>query len=309
VLLAIGVSGCGLFLGTDDLSFDATSGTEAAGTNAASNTSAQGTGGSGASGGSSVNAGGTGGSPSSTSTSTAAGGSEGLIDQDVLARYFIDEAASGTPPVNALDSAPLPADLGLRFDGNAHYTEVNGQRGIQWDVAAGDSDAFFVIANDLSGKLWQLNGATEATLELVVDVDAAAPMGSPLMYFGSDNTPFGALAVWTDDSSVAVVLGTSAGGLFNASLVGLGRVVLHAVIAPSSIALYVDGMPASSNGNPVPATIDLADSSHFLLGNDRTYAASMSGIIHYVAIYLRAFGTSEVTHNAQLLAISDDTQP
>lgn len=296
-------SGCGLFLGTDDLSFDGPTGQTT--TSDASSTSAQqGTGGTTAS---------TSGSSMSSSGGQSAGGSgsggaTGLIDTNLLSRYFLDEADMGTPSVAALDAAPAPLNLGLRYDGIASYIEINGNRGLDWSTAGNVGDAFADFSAP-STKVWLLQGVQGATIELVVDIKEVALTGSALLFLGDTVTVQGYFGIFANDAStVSMVVGPTGGGTYQVALPSLGRVVLTGVLdMGSDMDLYVNGSPATAVST-MPSTVDLSTSTHIMLGNTRQYAFSPRGQIFYAAIYTAALEPDEVAHNAQLLLANDDTQ-
>jgi hypothetical protein len=290
------LGGCGLFLGTDDLSFDETQSDDTAVTSVSNSTQA-----SGANGGSP----GTGGAPATGGT----GGTPergGLINSGLLARYHLDEAATGTPPINAEDVAPAPLPLGLRYDGIMSWAEIDGIRALDYSTAGVQGDAFANVAAT-SNKLWLLHGLTHATVEAVVDVAEVGATGSAIVFIGTDLSGSGEFGLFIPDAAhVSMVLGAAGGGNFDVPITTLGRVVLHGVLDGSTVTLYVDGSPAT----PVSTTavpVDLGVSTHFMLGNTRTYTNTMRGRIYYAALYTAALTPDELAHNAQLLSVSDDT--
>ena len=290
------LGGCGLFLGTGDLSFDETQSDQTTTTPSSSSTE-----GSGASAGSpgtggTLATGGTGGIPERG----------GLVNTGLLARYHLDEAASGIPPINAEDVAPAPLPLGMRYDGIMSWTEIDGLRALDFSTAGVQGDAFANIA-PTSNKIWLLHGLTQATVEAVVDVAEVGLTGSAIVYIGADLTGSGHFGLFIPDPAhVNVVLGPAGGGTFDVPITTLGRVVLHGVLDGSSLTLYVDGAPATPVST-TPVAVDLGATTHFMLGNTREYANTMRGRIYYAALYTEALSADEVTHNAQLLTVSDDT--
>ena len=124
----------------------------------------------------------------------AAGGMGGspltaLHDRGLTTRYYIDEAGSGRGPDELIDAAPDPLTLSLDYGSTAappiggaggtggmmgtggsepnwSFTEVDGNRGLSSLVPHRSGGASAGLS---APKLQALDGATEATIECVVD--------------------------------------------------------------------------------------------------------------------------------------------
>lgn len=296
-LAGLVLGGCGLFLGTGDLSFDETQSDP-------STTTSNATQGAGASGNTTTT---TGGAPG---TGGAGGIPErgGLINTGLLARYHLDEAATGVPPITATDAAPAPLPLGMRYSTIMSWAEIDSHRALDFNAAGLGGDAFADISSS-ANKMWLLHGATHATVEAVVEVAEVGALGSAVVYVGASLTGSGHFGLFFPDAThVDMVVGLDAGASFQVPITTLGRVVLHGVLDGSNVMLYVDGVPATAVST-MAAPVDLGASTHLILGNTREYSNSMRGRIYYAAVYGNALTADEVTHNTQLLLASDDTPP
>ena len=320
VVAGVGLfSSCGGILGIDDLVFDL-AGTGGAGGEGGMVTSSGGgsTGGAGGAGGFGGVAGGggsTGGAGGFGGATGGAGGiAGGLVDATLVARYFMDEAASGKVPLKLKDSSPSPVDLNIHYEGQAHWTSHPSGRGLELDVVSSNAGAW---ASTNANKLAiAIDGTTTATIEVVAelhDVDAA---DSRLVHFGSANTSFFCL----ESETIGSVQLDKTGGdghafKFMVDHLTLGRAVYHLVYDSSHVMLkervklYVNGLKYS--GTPSVAvqqneTIDLPVPGYLAIGNRPSGSRSIDGVIYYVAIYSGALTKAQVQHNAMVLVLDDD---
>lgn len=252
----------------------------------------------------------------------------------LAARYYLDEAASGSSPAFALDAASSPLDLPITYATDLSYTEVAGQRGLRWAVAAEDGGPAVAIAGT---KLQNLHGAQAASIEVVVDIDEATSSTSRLCNLGAG--PYSALALGTDLPEVVEdvpIIGspvrvevrarfetadyTYVG--FPVALGQLGRVVLHAVVDASEAApvdrvrLYVNGTRVardeiySEGGNGMgPQQGELLwveETETFSIGNRTLGQRSPNGTIYYTALYAHPLDQAQITHNVAHLLADDD---
>ncbi|WAS93188.1 hypothetical protein [Nannocystis punicea] len=249
-----------------------------------------------------------------------------LIDDGLLVRYFLDEAASGQSPTHALDAAPDPLDLPLVYDGmggmNPVYVEEAGHRGLRWPMPGLDGRATIAAADT---KLQSgLQNRTAATIEIVVEVDAVTDLGSRLTHIGRGIEP----GHFTLRSSKIDRLefywkGDVLAGVWPVDWNGLGRAVVHVVVDTGQpepihrIRLYIDGVvvadgtdialvpPNQNEAIAIPTDPNIP--LHFTLGNrgvdvDRSF----QGTLYYAAIYAAALSETQLAANADILAGLDD---
>lgn len=247
------------------------------------------------------------------STSTAVGGAGGapsipLVDEGLLARYFLDEAPGS---ILVRDAAPDPLDLDLTAAPVMAFEPLPKRSGLHW-TQAGDGG---LCATEVGAtKVAVLDGATAATLEAVVEVSDAVLAGSRVVYFG-DVDDSGRLGLVLPTTVSAEVRMSGNVGTFEVDLASLGRVVLHAVIDTEAaepaarVRLFVDGAPAVrvSGEEVAPATAVALPPEHtFVLGNRLSSDRSFEGTLYYAAVYDRALSQAEVLQNTASLLDSDD---
>jgi hypothetical protein len=282
-------------------------------------------------GGVSVSSGGTGGASSSTTSSTGgAGGSGGapattLVDDGLVVRYYLDEAASGQAPMVTVDAATAPVDLPISYDPTLEYVEAVGQRGLRWSDGDGIGRAEIVATGTKIETA--IHGSPRATIEAVVNVPAAGSQHARILQL-NDVVPGGGrlslrlkpgsaqLAMMVNDDTSA----TDDSFVSEQSIAGAGRVVLHGVLDSESptgdyLRLYLNGsemQPAASPPNPVVPptageTITLPANCLLTIGNRAMADRAFVGTIHYVALYADALSSEDIATNTKVLAADDDT--
>ena len=240
------------------------------------------------------------------------GGAATLVDRGLVARYFIDEAASGTAPTELADAAPEPLALTLFYDTAMTFGERDGQRGLVFTDTEQLDAASTPIADT---KIFtRLSGKTGATLEVVVAIDDASTNQSRLIYVG-EGTEAGRFSITAPQIDRVYVnwRGYDRIGDFVASL-GPARVVLHAVIDTSAepdlrVRAFANGSPLPRIGGLIPgegAGILLDGDEDLIIGNRPAGYRTPEGAIFYGAIYDVALSDEEVLRNAKLLLASDD---
>lgn len=268
--------------------------------------------------------GGSGGAGGSQSSSTTGGAPPlhpgALVDEGLVVRYYLDEAASGTAPTHAVDAAPDPLDLLITYlddttsEQHVQYAEdAEGHRGLRFDAASHDGRASILIdATKLSSML---QGGTSVTFELVADIDDVDSSGSRLIHFGfdSDHT----LSFETSRVTRLTLSINDDGG--NSALLdhsAYGRAVYHGVVdttladAAERAIFYVNGsrvQAVTAEGVDPNEALNLQTMRHFVIGNREIGDRSIAGMIYYAAVYNVAFSPAEVLQNAQLLIVDDDT--
>ncbi len=267
-------------------------------------------------------------SPSTDDGSSSTTGDDGSLrgDDAVLVRYLLDQQSSGALNLDVEDIGPPPElDLAPFFDdGQPNYVEVDGNRGLRWDVHGQGGRAQSPVAGT---KLEDLDGATEASFEFVVEVTGVFP----------DTEPFARLLVWQPDIvpynlDAGVLTSRGKGGEFAIDFRGSwqpggglpmarwsmagysGRVVVHMLIdtlATDTLRVFMNGneiAPEIMNEPSEGETLVVRSESFLVLGNRPANNTSFGGTIFYAAIYDRALTVNEVTHNAARLAIDDDSE-
>jgi hypothetical protein len=273
-------------------------------------------GGSGATGGQGGGTGGSGNAGGGTVTPQPHPGT--LTDRGLVARYFLDEAASGQTVTTVVDAAPNPVDLTLVYvndvDGeHLGYTEdANGNRGLAFDEASRDDRAS--VAIDGTKLHTMIDGGTTITFEVVAEVLDTNSSSSRLSHFGFDQD---------HTLSFETHVLTRLTGSVNDDTTGrvalyhpdVGRGVFHMVVdtAASGPAertiIYVNGgaYPNLEGDAPVEgAPLDLMMDRHYVIGNREVGERSIQGAIYYSALYNVALTPIEVAQNAALLLIDDD---
>lgn len=309
---AVALVGCNAVWGIDELSFGS-------GTGGMANASSNGSGG-----GSS-----TGGTAGAATGGSSAGGSGGnapsvLVDTGLVARYFIDEAASAQGPTEVLDAAPQPVALPIVYTAELSFSEVAGNRGLAFSMASAAR-----VSRSIDGtKLYALlHGKTTATIETVLDYPMPQASTARIVQFGPTAAGGGRLALRFEQQGGRVTLNlndTSAtitdSAIFEPDLAGAGRIVIHAVLDTTQqlpadrIRLYVDAMPAPPAANPpnpldpptLGETIDLGTGSFVTLGNRELADRPFVGVLYYVAVYAVPLTPAEIANNAAVLRADDD---
>lgn len=238
-----------------------------------------------------------------------------LIDDDLLARWYIDEASRGQAPPQLLDAAPSPLDLTIiYFDDSPFFDGAPGFLGLRWFEAGRDGRALAPIADTKIED--DLDNAQEATIELVLSVEELVGNNSRFFHIGTGQNG-GDLGIVADDLQLLRVRwNASAVRSFEVQLDGSPQ-ILHLVIdttqdaANERILAYVDGVPSPlAVSGPTPSQgegIPLRASSSLVLGNRTDGNRSFAGELSYAAIYSTAFEPEQVQHNVQVLAQSNDS--
>jgi hypothetical protein len=238
-----------------------------------------------------------------------------LVSRELLTRYFIDEATDGTAPLQLEDAASDPLPLTIDYQGDGEFIDDGGHRGLRWNAVTQGAKAAAFLAED--GKVWLgLNNATQATIELVVDVDAFIA-GSRLSHVGEADDA-GVFTLRIDDpESFALAWNNSGRRSWAMNVDALGRVVLHVVYdstqtaAAQRLRLYVNGVEQSNGGGSPPDAsepIEIISESAtvYALGNTQQGDRGVAGTFYYAAMYRAALNATEVANNATLLLANDD---
>jgi hypothetical protein len=270
---------------------------------------------------------GAGGSTSATGGGGAAGGMGGsggsggtggvLVDRGLVARYYLDEAASGKDPTHAVDANRV-VDLEHGWGGAGGeawpvaYDEVAGQRGLRW-TAVGAMGGPSSTPLGMTAVPQALMSTTTGTLELVADIEATSDM-PPSHLFGLSRKEAGVGVfnlIAPDALTWRFGWDEMPGGFWAPPT---GRVVVHLVVDTDLATnnrrkLFVDGVLAEESNGSAPA--DGASLSGFMgvqitIGNRADGGRSAQGIIYYAALYQSALTVGEVENNAAVLIVDDD---
>ena len=238
-----------------------------------------------------------------------------LIDTDLIVRYYVDEAASGTTPTDVLDASGVGTDfdLALTYGTALSYTEAATGRGLQSTSNTGAQRAEKATAS--GDKVYDnLHGAQKITIELVVDIDSGKVGGgrvfvlnrttdSPLLGLVVDGTDW--RVYWEEYTRRSWTGSTS-------------RQVIHIVYdttlatANDRIKIYVNGSLITPDYDSTPAqndTLSIPAGTKLFMFNrgTTTFDRSVTGMIYYAAIYDGAFSAANVTNNYDILVLDDDT--
>lgn len=253
-------------------------------------------------------------SDSGTDSSSTGDGTtgEGMVDEGLLARWWIDEAGSGQAPILLADSTASPMDLPLIYVGDMPvFVTTNGNIGLYWDSRGLDGRAMAPIAG--SKIHTELGASGRATFELVVAMDDSVSQTSRLLHIGtagSDDFVIGA----NDSSTLQVRWRNGPTMNFETTWDGT-RQVVHVVVDTDQVSVvdrvraYVGGIelvPASEAGPEQGITLPLDPGSSLVIGNRSDGQRSIEGAIHYTAIYLEPLDPAEIVLNVTTLKGDDD---
>jgi hypothetical protein len=261
--------------------------------------------------------------PDSSSTSATTGGSTGdepstLDDDQLLVRYYLDEASQGQRRDVARDAAPQPLHLDHRWVPEVVYAaSEDGNKGLQWTASGVDGGPSQAIAG--TKVLDRLHGQTAVTIEAVVDVEESTPSSFILAigHGAGNGATIVKLGLATYGAGVLILrLDNAVVGHWTVDLPGSERAVLHLVLDTTAteddrVRLYLSGQRLSgekhddwpSDGQE----LDLQDDCELVLGNrphDR--AASIGGTLYYAALYTKAFDDTQVAAHSDVLLVNDD---
>ena len=240
-----------------------------------------------------------------------------LVDTGLIVRYYIDEAASGQGPTAVLDGSGVDVDFDLviTYTTNFLYTEISGNRGINFPSTNGVQRADKAIDNTSDKVRGNIYGSKTYTVEVVAQIDD----------FSSSTGRCFAINKGTSNPTLGLTgtSGTNANIYFNESLMrsfnpGSVRAVWHIVVdtalatANDRIKIYKDGTLQSPTIDANPSqnvTVSIPSDSRLFMFNrgDSSFERSMDGVLFYAALYSSAFSAANVTTNEAILSSDDDT--
>jgi hypothetical protein len=249
----------------------------------------------------------------------------------LLARYWIDEAASGQSPTDLADAAAAPLDMPLVYAGSSPVWSdgSGGNRHLRYDGTDGTDTGGAVV--DINGtKIDAIHGSTTASLEVKYAMDSDVCTTNDERIFGisdGDDSANGWMALrvrqqrdtlqvrWAGVGTVGVYAlgsGTPSCPIDSASTVHWVIDTTQAVAA-NRVKAYVDGTPATVtaiDGSALPplnATIDLgAGTRRMFLGRSHTPFRTFRGRIWYAALYQGVLNATEVATQAAAINACDD---
>lgn len=255
------------------------------------------------------------GSSSSEGGSDSSGAEPALVDQGLVGRWFIDEAAEGTDPPFVADSVMPPMNLVIeRDEGSPYYDTTAGNRGLRWDEVNRDGRARIPIAGTRIQD--EIDNNETATFELVVEVTAVQSQASRIINIGEGNDSEFALA--SAGPGELHIRWDGGDRIFFEHMFSGEREVLHVVVDTTEaedadrIRVYADGEPIPrsllADSDPIEKGVGLplSGSAVFVLGNRDGGHRTYQGAMRYAAVYSVAMTQTDIAHNAMLLLDNDD---
>ncbi len=234
----------------------------------------------------------------------------------LVARYWMEEVASGQSPAQLIDDQVSPLDLSITYDG-ANPTYIAPSTGRGWSSATTTNNGRASILADSTKIQTALDGSTKASIELVVRVDAASSSGTRLIHIGS-STESGHFTVEASPTKIEFYLfGETIRGEWNPAW-DATRMAFHLVYdstqptAADRVKLYKNGVLLSKTGGtdpPLNETISVPAGKYFVIGNREVGGRSLDGDITYAAVYDGALSASEISSQATALLANDDSVP
>ncbi|AKT40075.1 hypothetical protein [Chondromyces crocatus] len=241
-------------------------------------------------------------------------GGTALVDRALLARYFINEAATGTAPAVLRDSAPGPVDLALDYGSNLSFIEAwTNRRGLSWaDMNSAGRASASVPGTKLQDAL---AGARVLTLEAVVDIASISNDIPRLFSLDVGTSERLGLSFLTTPTRVRLSMNEQEASTWPLSF-PTGRAVIHVILNTSDPdpaerwKLYLNGQlfPGTRPNPPLPegTLVDLSQAATMLVGNTVANNGSFRGHLFYLALYVTVFSGLEVELNTGLLLDNDD---
>ncbi len=269
--------------------------------------------------------GGQGGAAGTTSTGGSGQGGEPLfhpgvlVDDGLVARYYLDEAAEGQSPTEALDAAPDPLPLAITYvnlgveEFMTYLEDEDGNRGLAFAAIGHDDRAS--VAIDGTKISASLHGGKTVTYEVVADIQGVSLSTSRLSHIGLDTGH--TLSFETSSlTRLRFALNEHGTGAVPVNLPSLGRAVFHAVLDTAQtepadrVRTYVNGgkQPIVTGTPPtLDEIIDLGIGRHYVIGNREIGERTIKGAIYYSAIYSIPLTDEQILQNVALLLVDDDT--
>ena len=231
----------------------------------------------------------------------------------LLARYWMEEASSGQGPTQLLDDQASPLNLPITYDG-ANYSYTAPATGRGWTSTTNNNQGRATTLVDGTKIQTTLDGATAATIEIVVAIDALNSSWSRLIHIG-DNSDSGYFTLSSPNTTtLAFTSLVTNRGQWNPGFDGT-RAVFHLVYDSSEptagdrVRLYKNGTLLTSTGGTAPPlneTLSIPNGKYFAIANRELCCRSFDGAIYYAAVYDGALTAAEAsTKSTALLALDD----
>jgi hypothetical protein len=257
------------------------------------------------------------GGTTSSSGADSSGGEPGvLVDEGLVARYYLDEAAAGQAPPDAFDAAPDPINLTLNYNnGQPNYFQSGATHtGLRFAAATGSGYAGFGNVDHTKFEDVLEAAATTFTIEVCVAIEAVGGPGEPsrVVWLGAPGNN-GKMALLAGDTGFSLAINDGIRRTWNPDL--QSRHVVHVVVDTMQAAeadrarLYVDGVLVAPSSGMVTEgeTLSIPNGAYFLLGNELDDNRSFEGTLYYAAIYDQALSVNDVSNNVDVLMLDDDT--
>ena len=233
----------------------------------------------------------------------------------LLARYWMEEAASGQAPTQLLDDQTSPLNLPITYDG-ANYSYTAPATGRGWTSTTTNNQGRATTLVDGTKIQTTLNGATAASIEVVLAIDALSTSSIRIFHIG-DASDSGYFTLSSPNATTLYFysLGTTLRGQWNPGFDGT-RAVFHLVYDSSEptagdrVRLYKNGTLLTSTGGTAPPlneTLSIPNGKYFAIANRELCCRSFDGAIYYAAVYDGALTAAEASTKATALLVLDDS--
>jgi hypothetical protein len=244
------------------------------------------------------------------------GGPLGLVDDQLVVRYYLDEAASGSSALLGLDAAQSPLNLPYLWQGSMAYTEdAQGNRGLTWSSTGEDGRPQEYV--DGTKVAAALTGTTSATVEIVADIQDMNDFNRLFhVGTGTENGRFAVMGCSGGGGALCLYWhGADIAGAWVFDVTLAGRAVYHFVLDTLE-ALPADRVRAYVDGTLIPGdpglvvspgdTLTVGAGAQLVLGNRVTGGRSPQGTLFYAAMYGKALTQAEIEQNVAVLLADDD---
>lgn len=244
-----------------------------------------------------------------------------LASPGLVARYYLNEAESGTSVTSVLDSSPNAYHLNdVAYNGGTmQWVKLFGQRGLYSNTYS--VPAYAKRRATTNDALLQKSGGTKWTIEIVSDRLLGTNNNERIFALHTIlNTSISGLAVNINPTELTVGFQeVFVGSLLNIYTPASGIRTLHAVIDTTQateanrVRIYVNGVFASQmvlGTAPVQNSgLTLTTDFETLIFNRSTYLRSPVGTLFYAALYADALSATDVANNHSVLIVDSDAIP
>jgi hypothetical protein len=244
------------------------------------------------------------------------------------ARWFFNEAVSGTTPTQSLDDTGNGNHLDNDYSsGDASYTSIAAGRGFNFSAAAVAANTARLRLSPLSARgnlaTALFNNATEMSGIIVGNfATPGAGLMSTLMRLGSDLTSSGDFGLRMDDARKLSVRWGQEFGSFSTNFfdtpIGTGvrviafRIDTAQVAAADRVVIWIDGTQLASDVDDVydiPLNMALASDTseaNFTIGNREAGDMNVLGPIYYAEVFSGSLTPTQATNSSTALLANND---